>query len=162
MIRPPVGCRRWLGGELRLLRRQSPVSEVTEMSTCSQEPFARSANGLPAEFSFPTLPESGGSNPDGRSSPVERRQARQPSEVFSRTGRTSAPAKRDARPFRRRNAGKARARIRAMRAFVSRFVDSTLILNSRRTVRDCPPDSRRETTILSALIVSFQIATRVY
>ncbi len=131
------------------------VSDTTEMSARAHEPLDGSASGLSAELALPNRPASGGSKPDGRLSPVKSRHARHPLGVRSRTGRTSRPAPRAARPLRRRNAGMLAAKSRATRAFVSLLADSASTTNSPRISSVCPSGPPRETTIFSFAIPLF-------
>jgi hypothetical protein len=129
------------------------VSATTEISACSQLPVARSECGLSRKFNLPTRPLSGGSKPDGCPSLVQSRHARQPSGVFSRTGKICTPAAVDARPLRRRNSGQLCARMRAARTLVTLLADSVSIVISRVTVGGRRP-STWETRIRRVTISS--------
>jgi hypothetical protein len=125
------------------------ASYHSEMSARNQTPLARLVKGLFAAFNFPTRPAIGGSHPDGESSPVSSRHARQPFSIRSTTGSTSIPATRAYRPFRRANPGQLWARRRATLLAVRRLSDSVSTTTSRITMRSCCEALLRLMTIFS-------------
>lgn len=145
-----VVCNVLLGGLLG-------TSYPSEMSARNQTPLVRSANGLFAEFNFPTRPGIGGCHPDGASSPVSRRHARQPFSVGSTTGNTSDPDIRAFRPFARANPGQLRTRRRATLMAVKRLALSVSTINSPITTGSRCDGRSRFTTILILCMASWEL-----